>query len=197
MRVLVIEDDRSLRDRLAELLQLAGHEVTVAGDGTSGLRLLCEDPLPEAIVLDLMMPKMDGKRFRIAQLADAELALIPTLVVTAAGVDSDLRREIGDLPVLLKPFSMDLMLAALSAIVDADMTSKSCACGRSYDEMTWRDLPLVGEMDNGRDVGERFELRLCACGTTLGWQLGRHAISVEILMAGPRRRDSGEDEINE
>lgn len=173
--------------RLAELLRMSGHDVTIAADGTDGLAALDRGPLPEAVILDLMMPELDGKRFRIQQLGDARYASIPTLVITAVAIDSELRRGIGDLPVLQKPFSLDKVLAALDAIVKDDVTRKQCACGLSYDENTWPELRFVGEMDNGRDVGERFELRLCACGTTLGWQLGRHAVSVEIIAAEPIR----------
>jgi DNA-binding response OmpR family regulator len=189
MRVLVIEDDRLLRARIADLLRVAGHEATVASDGGAALDALGRGEPLDAILLDLMMPNMDGKRFRICQLAHPEWARIPTLVITAASVDHELRRTIGDLPVLLKPFSLDKMLAALDAIVKDDQSSKTCACGRVYDGCSWRTLRFVGEMDNGRDVGERFELRLCICGTTLGWQIGRHAISVEILVADAHPED--------
>jgi len=187
MRLLVIEDDFTLRETLADLLRDEGHEVALAGDGASALGLL-ETATPEAILLDLMMPGLDGKHFRIAQLSDARFASIPPIVITAAQVDDSNRIALGEAPVLRKPFSLADLLAGLDAVAHPRAQRKECACGRIYDPDAWLALPLLGVMDNGRGVGEQFELRRCHCGTTLCWQIGEHAISVEIYVAKPPKR---------
>jgi hypothetical protein len=62
-------------------------------------------------------------------------------------------------------------------VVQPPSDEKRCLCGRAYDVETWTQLAKVGEIDNGREVGERMELRNCKCGSTLAWELGKHALS--------------------
>ncbi|MBV9949581.1 MAG: response regulator [Myxococcales bacterium] len=183
MRVLVIEDEDEIREEIAEALRDAGHLVETASDGRAALAVLSErkKELPELILLDLLMPDMDGQRFRARQLADARLAAIPTLVLTALPIDPGMRRALGETAVLRKPFDLDALLAAVIEMGQPAHAGKRCACGREYDEESWRTLRLIGEADNGRGAGERLELRLCECKSTLAWELGRHARSVPIL----------------
>jgi CheY-like chemotaxis protein len=83
--VIVVEDDPDLREMMAHLLAFEGFEPRVASNGQEALQLLhAEDPAPNVIVLDLMMPVMDGWTFRERQRRDASLANIPVIVVTAA-----------------------------------------------------------------------------------------------------------------
>ena len=72
-RVLLVEDDADLRDALAEALTESGLDVTTAVDGSDGLGKL-RDVRPDVVVLDLMMPKLDGWQFRVAQRRDPVLA---------------------------------------------------------------------------------------------------------------------------
>jgi CheY-like chemotaxis protein len=81
-RVLVIEDDRSIREAVAEVLAAEGYVVSEAANGLEGLREAREH-LPSLIVLDLMMPTMNGWQFREAQKQDPSLADIPVIVVSA------------------------------------------------------------------------------------------------------------------
>jgi CheY-like chemotaxis protein len=175
MRVLVIADDASLRESLAIELSRAGHVVRAVSDGDAALEALsapCEQP-PNVILLDLTMPDRDGQRFRVRQLQDPSLASIPTLILAA----NPIARPVPS----LKAFALDSLLAAIDEVVQPTSFSKRCGCGRVYDEDTWSALKLVGEIDNGRDVGERLELRQCQCKSTLAWQIGQHALSVSIL----------------
>jgi DNA-binding response OmpR family regulator len=83
-RVLIIDDDFAIRESLAELLEGEGYLPIVAANGRDALAKLDEDgPWPCLIVLDLMMPLMNGESFRELQLRIPELAGIPTIVVTA------------------------------------------------------------------------------------------------------------------
>ncbi len=83
LRVLLIEDDPSIRTTLAEMLGDEGYVVTTATQGREALEMLRASAAPDAIVLDLMMPVMDGWEFRIEQRADPLLAGIPLLAMSA------------------------------------------------------------------------------------------------------------------
>lgn len=184
MRVLVVEDDPLLRASIEDALADAGHEVTSAIDGAEALGLLdSEMALPEVIILDLMMPNMNGELFRIHQLSDPRIAEIPTLVITAKALTHGTQQALGELPILRKPFALTVLLELIERLAPPALHApKQCACGCAYDDEAWHTLPLIGEIDNGRGLGERFELRQCSlCHSTLAWELGRHSISVPCL----------------
>ena len=85
-RILVVEDDYDIRESVVEVLEEEGYGVDAAGDGREALRLLSEaHPKPSLILLDLMMPNMNGFEFRAEQLKNAEDAAIPVAVLTADG----------------------------------------------------------------------------------------------------------------
>lgn len=112
--VLLIEDDNDLREALSDALVESGHRVATAVDGNDGLRQLRE-ARPDVVVLDLMMPNLDGWQFRVAQRKDPMLATIPVVAIsasgspTAAAVDADL--------FLRKPIEADVLLHAVEAVV--------------------------------------------------------------------------------
>jgi CheY-like chemotaxis protein len=91
-RVLVIDDDRDLLDALCEVLRDAGYQVSSAGNGYEALRVLADRPLPDLILIDLMMPIMDGYGFRQAQLADSRLAAIPSIALSAGPFDGRIQQ---------------------------------------------------------------------------------------------------------
>lgn len=107
-RILVIEDDEDLREALELSLELAGHEVCSARHGKEALELLRSGAFaPDLILLDMMMPVMDGWEFREAQLADPVLSLIPVCVVSASGPHGDIR---GVRRVFSKPIRLQQLL---------------------------------------------------------------------------------------
>jgi CheY-like chemotaxis protein len=81
--ILIVEDDVSLRQALEELLNAAGIPHEAAADGCEALEKLMRGPAPGAVVLDLMMPVMDGFRFLTARKLDRRIAAIPVIVLTA------------------------------------------------------------------------------------------------------------------
>ena len=82
--ILVVEDDPDVRASLVEVLEDEGYRVDTAGDGVEALAYLRGAALPpRLILLDIMMPRMDGFQFRTAQSSDPALSPIPVAVVTA------------------------------------------------------------------------------------------------------------------
>ena len=109
--VLLVEDDEDIRNSIAEILADEGFQVVGAADGDDALRYLrAAAELPRLILLDLMMPVMDGWAFRTEQLADERLAKIPVVILSAA---TDVRRHAAQLRVneyLVKPLDVPLLL---------------------------------------------------------------------------------------
>jgi len=85
-RVLVVDDDRELREALVELLEGEGYHVSSAGDGRQALTK-ASARRPDVILLDLMMPVMSGWQFRAAQVRDPALSSIPVIVMSATSND--------------------------------------------------------------------------------------------------------------
>jgi CheY-like chemotaxis protein len=111
--ILVVEDDRDLREILGDALRLEGYEVVTAEHGEAALRHLGTGSRPCLILLDLMMPVMDGWTFRREMLKNASLAPIPVVVMTAAG--GDRASEIKPDALLRKPLEIDAVLSAVGA----------------------------------------------------------------------------------
>ncbi len=113
--ILIVEDCKDIQLLLARLLQNAGYSVTCASNGFEALELLqAADDTPAVILLDLMMPKMDGYQFRIEQEKDPRLASIPILAMTAYSDVQTKAMSIGAKGFLKKPFSdIETILAAV------------------------------------------------------------------------------------
>lgn len=110
--VLVVDDDDDVRACLAEVLGDEGYLVHTASNGREALDALRDEGLrPDVIVLDMMMPVMDGWAFRAEQLKIAELAGIPVIVFTAYGAGAV--EELNAAAFLKKPLRLDALLAAV------------------------------------------------------------------------------------
>jgi CheY-like chemotaxis protein len=118
---LIVEDDADIRDLMAAFLELKGYPVLLAADGRAALdRLGRDEPLPGLILLDLMMPGMDGFGFRAAQERDPRLASIPVFVLSAnpaAEVQRASLRAAGYLP---KPVSTQALLDIVRRFCGSD-----------------------------------------------------------------------------
>jgi len=115
--VLVIDDDRNVAEALMEVLESEGYEVQTADNGRSALNQLRGGLRPCAILLDLMMPVMDGWDFRHEQMRDADLKEIPVVVISAAGFSADtVRAQFGGVEYLPKPLPTDHLLEMLRRV---------------------------------------------------------------------------------
>ena len=103
--MLVVDDELDIREAVTEVLSYEGHEVFTASDGEEAL-VKCRSLHPDLVLLDLMMPGMNGWDFRRAQLRDPSIAGIPVVVLSALGRVS----TIDALAFLPKPFGLDELL---------------------------------------------------------------------------------------
>lgn len=111
--VLLVDDDFTLRELFGEALRQEGLRVATADNGLSALAHLYSHPLPEVIVLDLVMPAMTGCEFRRAQLADVHLADIPVVIVSATLDECD-QSTCRASEWISKPIDLGRLLAAIS-----------------------------------------------------------------------------------
>jgi CheY-like chemotaxis protein len=118
-RILVVEDDIDLRESICMLLEMEGFDAVGVGNGQEALDYLGAQPTPCVILLDMMMPKMNGPEFRARQLADAALAKVPTVVLSAIPPEQQQLEVKAAAAYLSKP----VRPAQLSQVV-----RKHCAC---------------------------------------------------------------------
>jgi len=117
-RILVIEDSRDIADLIAHYLEGAGYETTMTANGSEGLRLARATP-PDAIILDLMLPGMDGLHVCQALRSEAKTAAIPIIMLTARGEESEriLGLDSGADDYVVKPFSPNELMARVRALL--------------------------------------------------------------------------------
>ena len=135
MRILLIEDEKSLRDGIVDLFEGDGHVVTAAADGVTGLESGLRE-LFDLVVLDLMLPRLDGmdvcRRLRAARPG------MPILILTARGSEDDKVRGLveGADDYVTKPFSARELLARVRAI------GRRAPAGESLDEVQLEDAVI-------------------------------------------------------
>jgi CheY-like chemotaxis protein len=110
--VLVVEDDEDIRADLTAILRVKGFSVEEAANGSEALARLRDGSAPCVMVLDLMMPVMNGWELRQAMLADGRLAAIPVIVVSGKGrIADEEERLLAPAAVLVKPFELSELLS--------------------------------------------------------------------------------------
>lgn len=152
--ILVIDDDPAVQDLMQRFLNREGFHVVTAASGQEGLRLAREQT-PDAIVLDVMMPNMNGWVVLSALKADPDLASIPVVMVTMVD-DKNLGYALGASDYLLKPINYDRLTAVLhkyrsdsspsSVMVVEDNPENREMMRRQLTKAGWR----VIEAENGR-----------------------------------------------
>lgn len=111
MGILIVDDDTSIRAALSEILEDEGYTVSNASNGQEALRYLRQQPqAPCLILLDLMMPIMNGWDFRQVQQQDPQLSTIPVVVISADNNVSQKARTVGANGYLQKPINIPRLL---------------------------------------------------------------------------------------
>lgn len=108
--ILIVDDEDDIRELTAEALVEHGYGVEVASDGKEALAKLRAMQNPCLILLDLMMPVMNGWEFREAQLSDASIASIPVVIFSGAGHLKEKLERLQAESALSKPFHVDVLL---------------------------------------------------------------------------------------
>jgi len=110
--VAVVDDDTDLRETLGELLAEEGYQPRLFDNGRAALEFLRGGGSPDLILLDLMMPEMNGWQFREAQLGDERLRAIPVVVMTASrGLEG---APIAAQEILYKPVGLGQLIEAVA-----------------------------------------------------------------------------------
>jgi CheY-like chemotaxis protein len=112
--ILIVEDDRDIAENLKELLELEGYAAEIARDGQQAINRIKGQPFPKVILLDLMMPLMDGFQFREEQLKDPAMATIPVVVMTAGGKIELKVQKMNAQAYFRKPLDIDNLLKTIA-----------------------------------------------------------------------------------
>jgi DNA-binding response OmpR family regulator len=114
----LIEDDLDLRESLRDLLEMEGYGVEHASDGADALeKLKVRTGMPDLILLDWMMPRMDGAQFCVAKKPFPHIDAVPIVLLTADGRLNEKVTQIGAAMGIAKPVDVDVLLNAIERLV--------------------------------------------------------------------------------
>lgn len=125
-RLLIIEDDPYINESLQELMEMEGYQVSSAKNGKEGLDYLLKsesNELPHIIMLDLMMPIMDGFMFRQEQAKHEKISDIPVMVMTAHGNSEQLQDQVRAQAFIKKPLDINQILQVAEKLSDISMNN--------------------------------------------------------------------------
>jgi two-component system response regulator MprA len=151
MKVLVVDDERAVRDSLRRALELEGYDVELAADGEEALERLAQNGEPDAVVLDILMPKMDG--LEVCRRLRREGHRLPVLMLTAR---DEVENRVGGLDAgaddyVTKPFALEELLARLRALLRRTTSG-------SGEVLRFADLELDPKTREVRRGGESVDL---------------------------------------
>ena len=128
--ILLIEDNKDIRENTAEILELSNYEVLTAENGKIGVELALKQP-PDLIICDIMMPVMDGYGVLHSLGKNKETAAIPFIFLTAKTERTDMRKgmEMGADDYITKPFEeIELLNAVEARLKKSDALEKGISC---------------------------------------------------------------------
>lgn len=115
--ILVVDDEPLIVMALEAVLEDEGYQVVTAANGKQGLERLAEAPRPELVLLDMMMPVMNGSAMLKAMAADPSLSDIPVIILSSLPEEAVLARTTGAALILRKPYTVDRVLEAIVQVL--------------------------------------------------------------------------------
>ncbi len=117
-KILVVDDEPQIVNLISLRLKESGYEILTAGDGQTALQKAREEK-PDLIILDLMLPKMDGYKVCALLKADMRFNKIPIILLTARGQETDrvIGQEVGANAYITKPFQATILLNKLKGLL--------------------------------------------------------------------------------
>jgi CheY-like chemotaxis protein len=106
MLIMLVDDDEDFRELLGEILGMQGYEVGATGDGADALARLNAGSSPSLIMLDMMMPRLDGEGFMRLLRRDPRTAAIPVVILSGHQAAAAKAAELGAAGCLVKPFDL-------------------------------------------------------------------------------------------
>jgi CheY-like chemotaxis protein len=121
--ILVVDDDAAIRDVVADILEMSDYRVKTASNGAEALEQIRRDQ-PAAVLLDLMMPVMDGWEFLRRCRLEVACARVPVVVMSAAHDAALAADQFGAQGYLTKPFDMDTVLEVVGRLANGAVRNK-------------------------------------------------------------------------
>ncbi|MCM4153417.1 transcriptional regulator [Arenibacter sp. N53] len=157
--ILLIEDDRALRENTEELLELSGYSVTTAPNGKIGIQM-AKEILPDIIVCDIMMPEVDGYGVLKDLSSDEKTMHIPFIFLSAKTEHKEIRRgmDLGADDYLTKPFEEEDLISAIeSRLAKVELLGRMSQEGASNSQASSDQIRTLNELknffdDNGEPV---------------------------------------------
>jgi len=115
--ILVVDDEPLIAMALEAVLEDAGYQVATAANGQQGLEQLAKTPRPEIVLLDMMMPVMNGPAMLAAMAADPNLSGIPVVVLSSLPEEAVRARAKGAAAILRKPYTVDEILNVITHVL--------------------------------------------------------------------------------
>jgi CheY-like chemotaxis protein len=145
--VLIVEDDTDVRQSLAALIRRRGYSAATAADGQEALENLRPTPVPCLILLDPMMPRMDGWQLRAAMLEDPDPAPIPVVLLSAIADVESTTESLRAVDYLRKPVDFDRLYELLGSYRRAPRPSRSRAAFTTAGSASAPQHPELGQLE--------------------------------------------------
>tara|TARA_R110000868_G_scaffold126481_4_gene333575 strand:+ start:15225 stop:16277 length:1053 start_codon:yes stop_codon:yes gene_type:complete len=182
-RILLIEDDRALRENTEELLELSGYAVTSAPNGKIGIER-AKEQLPDIIICDIMMPEVDGYGVLEDLSTDEQTKHIPFIFLSAKTEHKEIRKgmDMGADDYLTKPFEEEDLISAIeSRLAKSALLTRMKQEGTAKPESSKEDMRTLNELKNFFD--DNGDIVNCSQGKVI-YKEGSHSNMIYLILKG-------------